>query len=291
MQKKRKRRGSPKRRPGSSGVQRRSRKRKQRKSLLRRLLLVAVAAACLIGIVCSLRKTDQDGGNIVQWKRKDTETELSQEETIQNNADDYPDSLLQLLERNPETLQFVYDYPWAKDEEANIDLSDELSKGKIPLFLQWDERWGYQQYGSDMMAITGCGPTCLSMILCALTGDADWSPLKVAQYSEENGYYVEGTGTAWALMSQGAAALGLTADELSLSDGGIRAQLEAGHPIICSMGPGDFTVSGHFIVLSALNKDGTIQIRDPNSPKNSEKDWELQRLMNQMQNLWAYTAA
>ena len=87
---------------------------------------------------------------------------------------------------------------------------------------------------------------------------------------EENGYYVEGTGTAWALMSQGAATMGLSAQELTLSDSRIRERLVAGAPIICSMGPGDFTDSGHFIVLSALNSDGTIQIRDPNSPKNSE---------------------
>ena len=85
--------------------------------------------------------------------------------------------------------------------------------------------------------------------------------------------------------------MGLQATELSLSDNEIRSQLEAGNPIICTMGPGDFTNSGHFIVLSREDEDGTIQVRDPNSKKNSEKGWNLQDLMDQMQNLWAYTAA
>ena len=279
MQQRHKRRGTPRRRPTG-------RKRKNR--LLRRTLLVVIAAVCLFGVVQGRKQEERPVDN---WRPVDPQHELTMEESIQNNASAYPDTLLQLLERNPETVQFVYDYPQEKDKNHTIDLSSDLSGGGVPLFLQWDKRWGYETYGSDMMAITGCGPTCLSMVLCALTGNADWSPLRVAQFSAENGYYVEGTGTAWALMSQGAATMGLSAQELTLSDSRIRERLEAGAPIICSMGPGDFTDSGHFIVLSALNSDGTIQIRDPNSPKNSEKGWELQRLMNQMQHLWAYTVA
>lgn len=271
----------------SREAQRRARRRRRRRGLLRRLLLVALAVACLIGVVRSMRKTVKEP----DWESSVAESEPTMEEYIQAHASEYPDSLLQLLERNPETLQFVYDYPVAKDREFRREGFSEITKGTVALLLQWDERWGYRQYGSDMMAITGCGPTCLSMVLCALTGSTNWLPWDVAQYSEENGYYVEGTGTAWALMSQGAMELGLIPEELSLSESGIRGRLENGQPIICSMGPGDFTTSGHFIVLSGVNQDGTIQIRDPNSPKNSEKGWELQRLMDQMQNLWAYTAA
>ena len=266
---------------------RRLRAKRRRRRRIRRLLLVVLAVGCLVGVVRGLQKSVKKP----EQEKERPRNEPTMEENIRSHTSDYPDSLLQLLERNPETLQFVYDYPQEKDRNHTIDLSDEVSRGTVPLFLQWDKRWGYRTYGSDMMAITGCGPTCLSMVLCALTGDADWSPWEVAQYSEENGYYVEGTGTAWALMSQGAAELGLAAEELSLSEGVIRRRLEAGQPIICTMGPGDFTVSGHFIVLSGLNDDGTIQIRDPNSPKNSDQGWELQRLMDQMQNLWAYTVA
>ena len=36
--------------------------------------------------------------------------------------------------------------------------------GSVPLFLQWDERWGYRSYGGDFLAVTGCGPTALSMV-------------------------------------------------------------------------------------------------------------------------------
>ena len=41
-----------------------------------------------------------------------------------------------------------------------------------PLFLQWDPRWGYTEYGEDsFLGLSGCGPTCLSMVLYYLTGD------------------------------------------------------------------------------------------------------------------------
>lgn len=250
---------------------------------------MVIAVFCLIGVAQTVQKL----GTRREEEKKTSVTVVPKAETdaILNNESDYPDSLRQMMKRNEETAQFVYDYPEEHTKSHEIDLSDEVTKGTIPLLLQWDERWGYETYGSDMIAITGCGPTCLSMVVCGVTGDTQWSPLAVAQYAEENGYYADGSGTTWTMMSKGAEQLGVQAQELALSDSGIRKQLEAGNPIICSMGPGDFTNSGHFIVLSAENEDGTIQVRDPYSKKNSEQEWDLQQLMKQMQNLWAYTAA
>ncbi|MEI3111948.1 MAG: hypothetical protein V8S71_09120 [Oscillospiraceae bacterium] len=34
---------------------------------------------------------------------------------------------------------FVYDYPKEGQQQPEIDLSGEVAKGTIPLFLQWDE--------------------------------------------------------------------------------------------------------------------------------------------------------
>lgn len=114
----------------------------------------------------------------------------------------YPESLIALVERNPETKDFVLDYPKYKGLEE-IDISKEVTKGEIPHFLQWDERWGYETYGSDFLAVTGCGPTSLSMVVCGLTGDTKWNPYEVAKMAEDNGYYVDGSGSSWELMSSG----------------------------------------------------------------------------------------
>ena len=200
----------------------------------------------------------------------------------------YPESLIALVERNPETKDFVLDYPKYKGLEE-IDISKEVTKGEIPHFLQWDERWGYETYGSDFLAVTGCGPTSLSMVVCGLTGDTKWNPYEVAKMAEDNGYYVDGSGSSWELMSSGAEKLGLTVSSVIFDAEHIRATLEAGQPIICVMGPGDFTAAGHFLVLTGVDKNGDIILQDPNSVERTKQHWDVQKLMNQMKNLWAYS--
>lgn len=201
---------------------------------------------------------------------------------------EYPESLLKLLELNPEAEAFVRGYFQNRDKHPEIDLSGEVVQGSIPLFLQWDERWGYETYGSDLIAITGCGPTCLSMVWCGLSGQTQWDPLSMARYAEKEGYYVKGAGTAWDFMKMGAEGLGLTVDEIAFDANHILAWLEGGNPIICAMRPGDFTTTGHFIVLSGLDEYGRVTVRDPNSRNNSEKAWEVEDLMPQIKNLWGY---
>lgn len=201
----------------------------------------------------------------------------------------YPESLVELLERNPETEQFVMDYFDNKDLTREIDISGDVQAGEIPLFLQWDERWGYEMYGGDFLAVTGCGPTCLAMVRCGLGGDTRWNPYEVARMAEENGYYVEGSGSSWDLMDSGAERLGLVSETVVFDEAHIREKLQEGHPIICSMGPGDFTSAGHFIVLCGIDNNGKIIVHDPNSRKNSEKTWDLNRLMSQIKNLWSYS--
>lgn len=209
--------------------------------------------------------------------------------TGEKSNGEYPQSLLDLLERNPETQEFVLDYPINKDIDFEIDLTNDLKKGTIPLLLQWDIRWGYEIYGSDFLAITGCGPTCLSMVRCGLSGEDEWNPLEVANMAEEYGFYVDEVGTSWELMTTGAIQLGLDVNSVIYDEAHIIAELEKGRPIICAMGPGDFTTSGHFIVLTGVDESGRIKICDPNSRINSEKSWKAEEIIPQIRNLWSYT--
>ena len=201
-----------------------------------------------------------------------------------------PQSLIDLYERNKEARQFVLDYEKNKDKHEAIDISKEVRDGEIPLFLQWDERWGYETYGDDYMAVTGCGPTALSMVYTGLTGDTSLNPYEMAKLAQNNGYYVNGSGSSWNMMLGLASQIGLDANEISLDENSIKKELSAGNPIICIMGPGDFTTSGHFIVLTGITDDGKVQVNDPNSVKNSQKTWELDRIMSQMRDLWVYKA-
>ncbi len=207
--------------------------------------------------------------------------------TILDNADQYPEDLLELLANNEETADFVLDYPQKKDLAPAESIGD--MSGGIPLLLQWDERWGYAIYGDNMIAINGCGPTALAMVAAGLTGDAGITPDRVARYAAEQGYYEGDAGTSWTLMTEGAAAFGVIGQESGLSREQVFAELESGHPVICSMRPGDFTSTGHFIVLVGI-EDGKIRVNDPNSRARSQVLWEYDRLESQINNLWSYTA-
>ncbi len=161
------------------------------------------------------------------------------------------------------------------------------AKTGVPLFLQTDERWKDAPYGNSTVEISGCGPTCLSMVFTALTQNQSMTPDAVARFSEQNGYYVEGVGTSWSLMSGGAKKLGLKVKEIPLSEEVIADKLENGYPIICSVTQGDFTNEGHFIVLTAYD-NGIIRVNDPNSEVNSRKSWSYDRLKGQISAMWTY---
>lgn len=201
------------------------------------------------------------------------------------SLDAWPGSMIELLERNPETADFVLGYPELHEKEQPVDLSEYENCDTVPLFMQWDTRWGYIQYGSDVAGITGCGPVCLSMAAYYLTRDPAMSPDNLIRFALEKGYCVTGSGSAWTLISQGGEELGLDVTEIPLDEGRILANLRVGNPIICVMGPGDFTSGGHFVVMVGT-EDGKIRINDPNSAKNSQTLWDYRRIESQIKNLW-----
>lgn len=198
---------------------------------------------------------------------------------------EWPEELLDLLEKNPEAQEFVLNYPIRKDLDPDIDLTEYLDINDVPLLLQWDERWGYSQYAGELMGLSGCGPTCLSMVCLYLLDDASYTPQYIAQFATENGYSVSGNGSSWTLISEGGEKLGLDVTEIPLDENRIIRNLEVGNPIICVMGPGFFTSTGHFIVMTEY-EDGYVKVNDPNSPNRSEQTWKLTEVMEQIRNLW-----
>ena len=136
-----------------------------------RMILITVALILLIGVV-GLLKIPGLWTEVSFYWYDHTETELK----VKAYAEEmgifyakYPQSLIDLLERNPETEAFVLNYPF-REEVVQEAFSYDLSQG-VPLMMQWDMRWGYLKYGSDVVGITGCGPVCLAMAGYYVTGD------------------------------------------------------------------------------------------------------------------------
>ena len=207
------------------------------------------------------------------------------------NIGRYPMDLLTLLSGNIETLSFVKDYPMHSNDEEAVGAiqEEELKDITIPLFQQWDKRWGYVKYGSNIIAINGCGPTCMSMVYIGLTGDTDKNPAVIADFCIDNDYYTEDFGTSWSLMLQGAQRLGLNAEKISNEESKIRKKLENGQPVICSMKPGDFTTTGHFIVLRGITEEGKLLLNDPNNISRSQKEWDVDTVLKQIKAAWVYS--
>ena len=249
------------------------------------LALLLILAVIAVGVL-SAEKLARSYRDISFYWSERTEAEQKVKayaEQMGISYGEYPESLIELLERNPETEEFVLNYPF-REEAALEAFSYDLDEG-VPLMMQWDTRWGYIEYGSDVAGLTGCGPTCLAMAGYYVTGDEQFHPANMLEFAAENGYYSPGNGSSWTLISEGGVKLGLDVTEIPLVKQRIMDNLEVGNPIICAMGPGDFTSSGHYIVMVGC-EDGKIRVNDPNSYANSEKLWTYEEIEGQIRNLW-----
>lgn len=256
------------------------------KRFFRRLLLLAVVGALAVVTVQNLDKIEGIYRELTFYSAEHTQTEIYVKEYADAHGlrySDYPASLIALLERNPETETFVLEYPTY--EKGDWDLSEYENCESVPLFLQWDQRWGYETYGLDCIGITGCGPTCLAMAGYYLTGDESFNPATVAEFAEKNGYYAKGYGSSWTLISEGGVKLGLDVTEIPLVKKRIVDNVAVDNPIILAMGAGNFTTSGHYIVITGM-ENGAFRVNDPNSTENSARLWTYEELEPEIRNLW-----
>lgn len=203
------------------------------------------------------------------------------------NSKEYQKDVLELLYKNDETLDFVLSKSNFRMPGIFVKIDKECGNGVIPILQQWDSKWGWYKYGENILALNGCGPTSLAMVITGLTGNDGINPMEIAKYSDENGYH-EKAGTNWDLMTDIVEKYGVKGRRISVAKESFENALNSGNPIICSVGPGYFTKEGHFIVISGI-KDGKLIIHDPNSIKNSKKLWEFNDIKNQIKAAWAYS--
>lgn len=292
-------------------------KRRRKQQLYQRLVICGVVVLLLgiVGVGSSLPqigkgtenavRTSKDAdsrksetvkyeGESIEEKQKESqnkeETQEEKVERVREQAEQaqYPAGVIELLDKNPETVSFVEDYEEKKDMPCAESIGELPQDGSIPLLLQWDERWGYAPYGTSIVAVSGCGPTCMAMVASGLNQDPSITPDKVAAYGTQNGYVDEENNTYWAFMKEAGATWNLNCYEGNLNEEQVSAELTAGHPIICSVAPGDFTKIGHFIVLTEY-ENGSVAVNDPFSQTNSDKMWVFADIKDQIKAMWIYS--
>ena len=136
-------------------------------------------------------------------------------------------------------------------------------------YKQGDSRWGKKMYSNhgdtgQTMANSGCGPTAMADIV-ATVKDKSKTPYDLAKLAMKWGDRTYNSGTAWTfmiphIMNEFEFTKAIQTANIDI----VKACLDAGGYVVCSMGPGYWTSGGHFIC--AWKYDATyVYCNDPAS--------------------------
>lgn len=135
-------------------------------------------------------------------------------------------------------------------------------------YKQGDSRWGSKMYSStgnkkQTMANSGCGPTAMADVVATLK-ESSVTPYTLAELSVANGHRSASGGTAWSFFPFIQERYGFSKLIESSTLASLKACLDAGGYVVCSMGPGYWTKGGHFICAWKYD-DTYIYCNDPAS--------------------------
>ena len=186
-----------------------------------------------------------------------------------------------LAGNDKDTIDFVYNmnngltnFPYSNGQ--SVDLGR-----KTPYYIQWDNRWAYNDLGDRNIGISGCGPTSIAMILSRLKDDSTITPDKIANDAKD---YMGDEGISWKFFEDGAEKYDYKIEDVPLDEEAMKKALGKG-PLLVSVNKGYFTLFGHIFVIDSY-KDGKFIINDPNSIRNSKREWTYDEISNQIVKIW-----
>ena len=158
-------------------------------------------------------------------------------------------------------------------------------------YLQTDPRWGSLDYSAPgektTIAASGCGPTAMAMVL-ATWADPSVIPKTECAWALAHGYKAPRQGTYYGYFEPAGARYGLRVTRLNYTSlygkstsayhAQVKDALDRGELVIACMGPGNWTSSGHYVLVWKIDGD-TIYINDPASTKaaRTKGSWSLFR--------------
>ncbi len=165
-------------------------------------------------------------------------------------------------------------------------------------YLQTDPKWANIDYSArgekTTIAKSGCGPSCMAMVIATLKNKAV-TPKEACAWALAHGYKAVNQGTYYSYFATQGKAYGIAVSQLNGSNlygkssqwvkayhAKALAEIKKGNMVICCMGKGNWTRSGHFILWYGLDKSVKALINDPNSTKAARTCAELSLLQSQV---------
>lgn len=178
--------------------------------------------------------------------------------------------------------------------------------GNIPVsYLQTDSRWKNHNYSAKgekkTIGTSGCGVTAAAMVIASLK-DKTVTPVTTAEWAMQHGYKALNQGTYYSYFVPQFSLYGIkckrlnTANLYGKSSSAVHTQtletalqaLQQGNWVIACMGKGNWTSTGHFILLYKY-ENGYVYIHDPASVSASRtyNTWNL--FAGEVKYLWTVT--
>ena len=134
----------------------------------------------------------------------------------------------------------------------------------LTYYSQIDNRWRYKMYSSvgdssQTIGVSGCGPTCASMVVTATKGTI--TPPEMCDLFVKYGYRSANNGTYWSAFRFVADTFNIGYQETTDIQKALQL-LENQNYVVASCGNGLFTTGGHFILLTKV-ENGMIEVYDP----------------------------
>lgn len=168
-------------------------------------------------------------------------------------------------------------------------------------YFQTDSRWKNKPYRvageTTTIGDSGCGPTAAAMLIETITGKT-YTPEDACNWSMAHGYKAKGNGTYYGYFAPQFAVFGIKCWQLSWTNvyhnpkSKIHDQameyLKQGYYLIALMKKGNWTGSGHFIVV--WWEDGKVRINDPASTRNNRVNGNINTFRNECAYYWVIDA-
>lgn len=204
---------------------------------------------------------------------------------IAKNTSKYPDTrIIELALREPDAIDFVYQWPSAKKEAQPF--TGGVLRGTAPQFFSWDLRWANVDFAGIPLAVTGDVPCVASMAYMATTGNTDKTPATMGQIITSAGLVDERGNTSTEFFKKTPAEAGISFKSIDPNAQSISEALGQRNLVAAHLVNETHPELSHWVLIADHSQTGALVIYDPVSSQNSAHLWDPADFLSQCDELY-----